>query len=190
MSTDFKTIPFSFIIAEETRDENLPEGDHERPVSAEIEKQDVEQSEKEDNRPPEEQEGDSEQYMTSIGRDQVLRRAKLTEYDSFVLAVLKLLLGEYHVRRLITKGVGPRKIENAVLSKSSWQRVPLLVDPYNKGLELIRTIEDGENLLEIDLAERYVNKIEFEPNKAMRLKDPSQPRLCFCLHTGNHDNPI
>ena len=22
------------------------------------------------------------------------------------------------------------------------------------------------------------------------LKDPSQPRLCFCLHTGNHDNPI
>ena len=22
------------------------------------------------------------------------------------------------------------------------------------------------------------------------LKNPSQPRLCFCLHTGNHDNPI
>ena len=92
--------------------------------------------------------------MFSIGQDQLLSRAKLTEYDSFALAVLKLLLGEYHVRRLLTKGVGPRKIENAILAKSSWQRVPLLVDPCGKGLELIRTVEDGENLLEIDLAER------------------------------------
>ena len=97
--------------------------------------------------------------MMSVGRDQALRRTKFTEYDSFVLAVLKLLLGENHVRRLVTKGMGPRKIENAVLSKSSWQRVPLLVDPHDKGLELIRIIEDGENLLEIDLAERYANRI-------------------------------
>ena len=92
--------------------------------------------------------------MLSVGREQGLRRVKLSEYDSFALAMLKLLLGEYHVRRLLTKGMGPRKVENAVLAKSSWQRVPLIVDPYNKGLELIRTIEDGENLLEIDLAER------------------------------------
>ena len=135
-------------------DENQPEGEQERPQSAEVEKQDVEHSEKQGQPPTEEQEAESEEYMFSIGRDQLLRRAKLTEYDSFALAVLKLLLGEYHVRRLLTKGVGPRKIENAILAKSSWQRVPLLVDPYNKGLELIRTIEDGENLLEIDLAER------------------------------------
>ena len=96
----------------------------------------------------------SDEFMFSVGREQALRRVKLSEYDSFALAMLKLLLGEYHVRRLLTKGMGPRKVENAVLAKSSWQRVPLIVDPYNKGLELIRTIEDGENLLEIDLAER------------------------------------
>ena len=147
-----------FLIGENTND-TQPESDHERPHSAEIEKQDVEQSEKEDSGPQAQQEGESEEYMMSVGRDQALRRTKLTEYDSFVLAVLKLLFGENHVRRLVTKGMGPRKIENAVLSKSSWQRVPLLVDPYDKGLELIRIIEDGENLLEIDLAERYANRI-------------------------------
>ncbi|XP_020627063.1 dynein beta chain, flagellar outer arm-like isoform X2 [Orbicella faveolata] len=138
--------------AEET-DEKETEGEQERPHSAELEKQDVEHSEKEEQPSPQKQEDGSDDYMFSVGKDQLLSRAKLTEYDSFALAVLKLLLGEYHVRRLLTKGVGPRKIENAILAKSSWQRVPLLVDPYNKGLELIRTVEDGENLLEIDLAE-------------------------------------
>lgn len=135
---------------------NEPESEQERPHSAEVEKQDAEGSEKQGGSSTKEQlqSNSEEDYMFSVGRDQILRRVKLTEYDSFVLALLKLLLGEYHVRRLLTKGVGPRKIENAVLAKSSWQRVPLLVDPYNKGLELIRTVEDGENLLEIDLAER------------------------------------
>ena len=130
------------------------EGEQERSPSAEIEKHDVEDSEKQEGPLPEEPQSNSDDYMFSVVKDQMLRRAKLTEYDSFALAVIKLLLGEYHVRRLLTKGIGPRKIENAVLAKSSWQRVPLLMDPYNKGLELIRTIEDGENLLEIDLAER------------------------------------
>ena len=135
-------------------DEKDTEGEQETPQSAELEKQDIEHSEKEEQPSQEKQDNESDDYMFSIGQDQLLSRAKLTEYDSFALAVLKLLLGEYHVRRLLTKGVGPRKIENAILAKSSWQRVPLLVDPYNKGLELIRTVEDGENLLEIDLAER------------------------------------
>lgn len=135
---------------------NKPESEQERPHIAEVEKQDVERSEKQGGSSTKEQlqSNSEEDYMFSVGRDQILRRVKLTEYDSFVLALLKLLLSEYDVRRLLTKGVGPRKIENAVLAKSSWQRVPLLVDPYNKGLELIRTVEDGENLLEIDLAER------------------------------------
>jgi len=154
MSTELKKkLRSSLIIAEET-DEKETEGEQERPHSAELEKQDVEHSEKEEQPSPQKQEDGSDDYMFSVGKDQLLSRAKLTEYDSFALAVLKLLLGEYHVRRLLTKGVGPRKIENAILAKSSWQRVPLLVDPYNKGLELIRTVEDGENLLEIDLAER------------------------------------
>lgn len=163
----------SFITVEKA-DDNEPESEQERSHSAEVEKQNMEQSEKDDHvspghtspdhvspghvspghTSPQQQDDGSQDYMFSVGRDQVLRRAKLTEYDSFALAVLKPLLGEYHVRRLLTKGVGPRKIENAVLAKSSWQRVPLMVDPYNKGLELIRTIQDGENLLEIDLAER------------------------------------
>ena len=130
------------------------EGEQERSPSAEIEKQDVEYSEKQEGSLPDEPQSNSDDYVFSRVKEQMLRRVKLTEYDSFALAVIKLLLGEYHVRRLLTKGVGPRKIENAVLAKSSWQRVPLLMDPYNKGLELIRTIEDGENLLEIDLAER------------------------------------
>lgn len=130
--------------------------EQERPQSVEIEKQDVEDSEKQSHSSVKEQlQSSSEDFMFSVGREQALRRVKLSEYDSFALAMLKLLLGEYHVRRLLTKGMGPRKVENAVLAKSSWQRVPLIVDPYNKGLELIRTIEDGENLLEIDLAERW-----------------------------------
>ena len=129
--------------------------EQERPQSVEIEKQDVEDSEKQSHSSVKGQlQSGSEDFMLSVGREQALRRVKLSEYDSFALAMLKLLLGEYHVRRLLTKGMGPRKVENAVLAKSSWQRVPLIVDPYNKGLELIRTIEDGENLLEIDLAER------------------------------------
>ena len=129
--------------------------EQERPQSVEIEKQDVEDSEKQSHSSEKEQlQSGSEDFMFSVGREQALRRVKLSEYDSFALAMLKLLLGEYHVRRLLTKGMGPRKVENAVLAKSSWQRVPLIVDPYNKGLELIRTIEDAENLLEIDLAER------------------------------------
>lgn len=129
--------------------------EQERPQSVEIEKQDVEDSEKQSHSSVKEPLlSGSEEFMFSVGREQALRRVKLSEYDSFALAMLKLLLGEYHVRRLLTKGMGPRKVENAVLAKSSWQRVPLIVDPYNKGLELIRTIEDGENLLEIDLAER------------------------------------
>ena len=143
----------SFIIAMKA-EQNETEGEQDRPHSAELEKQDVEHNEKEDQPSSEKQDDGSDDYMFSVGQDQLLSRAKLTEYDSFALAVLKLLLGEYHVRRLLTKGVGPRKIENAILAKSSWQRVPLLVDPYNKGLELIRTVENGENLLEIDLAER------------------------------------
>lgn len=129
--------------------------EQERPQSAEIEKQDVEDSEKQNYSLVKEQlQSGSEDFMLSVGREQVFRRVKLSEYDSFALAMLKPLLGKYHFRRLLTKGMGPRKVENAVLAKSSWQRVPLIVDPYNKGLELIRTIEDGENLLEIDLAER------------------------------------
>lgn len=129
--------------------------EQERPQSAEIEKQDVEDSEKQNYSLVNEQlQSGSEDFMLSVGREQVFRRVKLSEYDSFALAMLKPLLGKYHFRRLLTKGMGPRKVENAVLAKSSWQRVPLIVDPYNKGLELIRTIEDGENLLEIDLAER------------------------------------
>ena len=144
---------YSFKKAGKANDENDLEVEQERPQSAEIEKQDVEDSEKQSHSSIKEQ-LQSEDFMFSVGREQVLRYVKLSEYDSFALALLKLLLGEYHVRRLLTKGMGPRKIENAVLAKSSWQRVPLLVDPYNKGLELIRTIEDGENLMEIDLAER------------------------------------
>lgn len=144
---------YSFKKAGKASDENDLEVEQERPQSAEIEKQDVEDSEKQSDSSIKEQ-LQSEDFMFSVGREQVLRHVKLSEYDSFALAVLKLLLGEYHVRRLLTKGMGPRKIENAVLAKSSWQRVPLLVDPYSKGLELIRTIEDGENLMEIDLAER------------------------------------
>lgn len=129
--------------------------EQERPQSAEIEKQDVEDSEKQNYSLVKEQlQSGSEDFMLSVDREQVFRRVKLSEYDSFALAMLKPLLGKYHFRRLLTKGMGPRKVENAVLAKSSWQRVPLIVDPYNKGLELIRTIEDGENLLEIDLAER------------------------------------
>lgn len=146
---------YSFKKAGKANDENDLEVEQERPQSAEIEKQDVEDSEKQSDSSIKEQlQSGSEDFMFSVGREQVLRHVKLSEYDSFALAVLKLLLGEYHVRRLLTKGMGPRKIENAVLAKSSWQRVPLLVDPYSKGLELIRTIEDGENLMEIDLAER------------------------------------
>lgn len=144
---------YSFKKAGKANDENDLEVEQERPQSAEIEKQDVEDSEKQSHSSIKEQ-LQSEDFMFSVGREQVLRHVKLSEYDSFALALLKLLLGEYHVRRLLTKGMGPRKIENAVLAKSSWQRVPLLVDPYSKGLELIRTIEDGENLMEIDLAER------------------------------------
>lgn len=144
---------YSFKKAGKASDENDLEVEQERPQSAEIEKQDVEDSEKQSDSSIKEQ-LQSEDFMFSVGREQVLRHVKLSEYDSFALAVLKLLLGEYLVRRLLTKGMGPRKIENAVLAKSSWQRVPLLVDPYSKGLELIRTIEDGENLMEIDLAER------------------------------------
>lgn len=144
---------YSFKKAGKANDENDLEVEQERPQSAEIEKQDVEDSEKQSHSSIKEQ-LQSEDFMFSVGREQVLRYVKLSEYDSFALALLKLLLGEYHVRRLLTKGMGPRKIENAVLAKSSWQRVPLLVDPYSKGLELIRTIEDGENLMEIDLAER------------------------------------
>ena len=144
---------YSFKKAGKANDENDLEVEQERPQSAEIEKQDVEDSEKQSDSSIKEQ-LQSEDFMFSVGREQVLRHVKLSEYDSFALAVLKLLLGEYLVRRLLTKGMGPRKIENAVLAKSSWQRVPLLVDPYSKGLELIRTIEDGENLMEIDLAER------------------------------------
>lgn len=131
------------------------EGGHERPPSAGADKQDFEQNEKQHSAPQEDAKADSDNFTLLTNRDQALSRAKLSDYDSFVLAILKLLLGEYHVRRLLTKGIGPRKIENAVLAKSSWQRVPLLMDPYEKGLELIRTVEEGENLLEIDLAERY-----------------------------------
>lgn len=146
---------YSFEKAGKAKDENDPEVEQERPQSVEIEKQDVEDSEKQSHSSVKEQlQSGSEEFMFSVGREQALRRVKVSEYDSFALAMLKLLLGEYHVRRLLTKGMGPRKVENAVLAKSSWQRVPLIVDPYNKGLELIRTIEDGENLLEIDLAER------------------------------------
>ena len=74
-------------------------------------------------------------------------------YDSFSLALMKLLVGDDRVRELLTKGMGPRKIENAVLARSSWGRVSLLTDPHNKSLDLIRMIEDG-NMLEIDLGER------------------------------------
>lgn len=116
---------------------------------AEAEKQDFEQNEKQDEGLAE---GSSDDLTPVLSKDQGLNR-KLSEYESFLLAILKLLLGEYHVRRLLTKGIGPRKIENAVLANSSWQRVPLLMDPYDRGLELIRTLEDGENLLEIDMAE-------------------------------------
>lgn len=131
------------------------EGGHERPPSAGEEKQDFERNEKQDSTPLEDTKADSDHFTFLTGRDRVLSRANLSEYDSFVLAILKLLLGEYHVRRLLTRGIGPRMIENAVLAKTSWQRVPLLMDPYEKGLKLIRTVEEGENLLEIDLAERY-----------------------------------
>ncbi|XP_015758877.1 PREDICTED: dynein beta chain, ciliary-like [Acropora digitifera] len=129
------------------------EGGHERPPSAGAEKQDFERNEKHDSTPLEDAKADSDHFTFLTDKDRVLSHANLSEYDSFVLAILKLLLGEYHIRRVLTKGIGPRKIENAVLARTSWQRVPLLMDPYEKGLELIRTVEEGENLLEIDLAE-------------------------------------
>lgn len=66
---------------------------------------------------------------------------------------MKLLVGDDHVRKLLTKGMGPRKIENAVLASLSWGRVPLLTDPHNKSLDLVRMIEEG-NMLEIGLGER------------------------------------
>ena len=107
----------------------------------EVQKQDVEQNEKEEQ---------GKRRASSRG----FQRPKLSEYDSFTMALAKLLLGDRHIRRLLTKGMGPRKIENATLAKSSWQRAPLLIDPSIKSLELIRMIEDGGNVLEIDLAER------------------------------------
>lgn len=79
----------------------------------------------------------------------------LVEYDAFSLAIAKLLVGDGTVRKLLTKGLGLRKIENAVLARSSWQRVPLLIDPNNKSLEMIRMLEKGNKVLEIDLGERY-----------------------------------
>ena len=142
-----------FLLAGGSTDEG--EGGHERPPSAGAEKQDFERNEKHDSTPLEDAKADSDHFTVLTDKDRVLSHANLSEYDSFVLAILKLLLGEYHIRRVLTKGIGPRKIENAVLARTSWQRVPLLMDPYERGLELIRTVEEGENLLEIDLAERY-----------------------------------
>lgn len=89
---------------------------------------------------------------TSQGKEHMEK--SLIEYDAFSLAIAKLLLGDGPVRKLLTKGLGLRKIENAVLAKSSWQRVPLLIDPNNKSLEMIRMLEKGSKLLEVDLGER------------------------------------
>lgn len=99
----------------------------------------------------------SQRRISDISQGKESLDKSLVEYDAFSLAIAKLLLGDSPVRKLLTKGLGLRKIENAVLARSSWQRVPLLIDPNNKSLEMIRMLEKGNKLLELDLGERLVD---------------------------------
>ena len=92
-------------------------------------------------------------FLSSQKSTQKTEQLEMSEYDSFSLALMKLLVGDDRVRKLLTKGMGPRKIENAVLSSLSWGRVPLLCDPHNKSLDLIRVIAE-DKIIEIGFGER------------------------------------
>lgn len=137
------------IAGEDGKDENSNYHDNQIPGD-EVEKQDVEQSEKAQT--PKE----LERKLSHVSQGKDILNKTLIEYDAFSLAVAKLLIGDGPVRKLLTKGLGLRKIENAVLASSSWQRVPLLIDPNTKSLEMIRMLEHGKQVLELDLGERYV----------------------------------
>jgi dynein heavy chain len=136
------------INSEDAKDENSNYQDSRSNIPDNEEKQDVEQSEEEPTLKPRER----KLSVTSQGKE--IMNKTLIEYDAFSLAIAKLLLGDGPVRKLLTKGLGLRKIENAVLGSSSWQRVPLLIDPNTKSLEMIRMLEQGKQVLELDLGER------------------------------------
>lgn len=136
---------------EDGKDENSNYQDQQIPDD-ELEKQDVEQSEKAET--PKE----LERQLSHLSQGKDIMNKTLIEYDAFSLAVAKLLIGDGPVRKLLTKGLGLRKIENAVLASSSWQRVPLIMDPNTKSLEMIRMLERGKQVLELDLGERYVDR--------------------------------
>ncbi|XP_023931015.1 dynein beta chain, ciliary-like [Lingula anatina] len=67
------------------------------------------------------------------------------QYNQYVRSLVKLLVGEKTLYEWIRKDFGPRQIENAAIAYSSWQRPPMLVDPYGEGISWLKWLNRSMN---------------------------------------------
>nr|CAB3238693.1 dynein heavy chain 8, axonemal-like [Phallusia mammillata] len=64
-----------------------------------------------------------------------LRFISQEEYQSYLSSLIKVLVGEDVLQEWKTKGFAHHQLQNAAVMLSSWQRPPLLLDPYLTGVD-------------------------------------------------------
>ena len=72
-------------------------------------------------------------------------------FDQYLLAVLKLLIGNRTERNLISVGVNYRQLEDAAIFNAAVQTPLLIIDPFNNSMNLLSTIM-GPNMSRVDVS--------------------------------------
>ncbi|XP_069115919.1 uncharacterized protein [Argopecten irradians] len=98
-----------------------------------------------------------------------------TQYNKYVVSLVKLLVGERTLNDWLRKDFGPRQIENAAILCSSWQRPPMLIDPNGDGsvwLGRLNNLMNKKKLVSLDMDTRIITKtlIKTDPHVIMTLE--------------------
>nr|XP_006816782.1 PREDICTED: dynein heavy chain 17, axonemal-like [Saccoglossus kowalevskii] len=90
------------------------------------------------------------------------------EYMQYTKALVKIIIGDKLLQEWITKGVSPRDIENAAILHTSWQRPPLIIDPYMQGVKwLRRSVPKKTKLVSVDMQTRFDPSIILQIEKSI-----------------------
>ncbi|CAH1797693.1 unnamed protein product [Owenia fusiformis] len=173
---------------EENEDKNeediVKEGD-----IGEEEKQDTEQTEKEaDGLGKIEEEAETEaadpadnESIAESTASSTVPLITASQYNQYVRSLVKLMVGENILNSWIKKDLGPRQIENAAILKSSWQRPPLLIDPYGDGLESVKWLSrslHSKKLVDVDMTMRTEPSVMVAMEKAIMKGKPLLLKHC------------
>ncbi|XP_078672103.1 uncharacterized protein LOC144911712 isoform X1 [Branchiostoma floridae x Branchiostoma belcheri] len=78
------------------------------------------------------------------------------EYNKYMGALVKLLVGGKQLQEWNTQGFSPHQIENMAILVSSWNRPPFLIDPHGDAVRWLKKVmkKQGTELVSVDMQRR------------------------------------